>query len=133
MDDVMNQQRATLYKLRREVLSGDTLPERIKDLVESLIINLVNRHCPMEQIPGDWNLDHLEREVFEVFDLPVTLAQVVESKEATPNELERRSGIYCTQSRPMRTSGRRTLVMRATKSSAKPFTSAASITTGKTI
>ncbi|MEC7751153.1 MAG: preprotein translocase subunit SecA [Myxococcota bacterium] len=84
MDDVMNQQRATLYKLRREVLSGDTLPERIKDLVESLIINLVNRHCPMEQIPGDWNLDHLEREVFEVFDLPVTLAQVVESEGGDP-------------------------------------------------
>ena len=84
-------------------------------------------------VGGIWSGLSLRREFFPEIDPEAARVELI-YPGATPNELERRSGIYCIQKSPeSRTSGRRTLVMRATKSSAKPFTSAASITTGKII
>lgn len=45
-DDVMNQQRITIYNLRREILAGETLEERFTDLVDTVVAGLV------EQVEG---------------------------------------------------------------------------------
>ncbi len=74
MDNVMNQQRATLYALRREILAGGNFDKRIRDSLESTVLDAVGRFCPLAQPSSDWSFEALEGESFKVFDLPVSLS-----------------------------------------------------------
>ena len=74
MDNVMNQQRATLYGLRREILAGENFDKRVRDSVESTVIDTVGRFCPVMQPSSDWSLEALEGECFKVFDVPLSLS-----------------------------------------------------------
>lgn len=58
-DDVMNQQRAVMYKQRRELLDREDLSDTVKDMVEDLIKDTVDTYCPEDTIPEDWDLQGL--------------------------------------------------------------------------
>ncbi len=99
-DDVMNQQRRTIYKLRRQVLAaGAGLPlveytedpktrvktrsekvvtwedfkELILDSVEDVIVSLSDAYMPSKS-PSSWDLASLERSVKEDFNLELSFA-----------------------------------------------------------
>lgn len=55
-DDVMNQQRAILYKQRREVLYSDNIRDIVFDMIDNVIDRIVRAHCPAEDVPEDWDL-----------------------------------------------------------------------------
>ena len=74
MDNVMNQQRMTLYALRREILAGGDFDKRIRDGLERTTLSLVGRFCSLAQPSSDWDFQALEGETFKLFDLPVSLA-----------------------------------------------------------
>jgi preprotein translocase subunit SecA len=80
MDNVMNQQRMTLYKLRRDVLAETDAWNRTQDGVENSVVNLIQRHCPSGRPASEWRIDMLEQEVFAVFDLPLSLASAKRSQ-----------------------------------------------------
>jgi preprotein translocase subunit SecA len=94
-DDVMNQQRRTIYKLRRQVLAaGAGLPlvefdedkktkakirtertvswadfkEMVLDSLEDVIVSLTDTYMPAKN-PATWDLDALQRNVKDVFNL----------------------------------------------------------------
>ncbi|MEO1480466.1 MAG: preprotein translocase subunit SecA [Myxococcota bacterium] len=60
-DDVMNDQRKAVYKLRRGVLGAEEpqTKELVLDLVEESIINVVSRVAPPKVHPEEWDLDAL--------------------------------------------------------------------------
>ena len=74
-DDVMNDQRKSLYKLRRDVIGAqlETMREMIYDISEEAIINIVARMCPAKSHIEDWDLDGLEEFFREQFDLHADL------------------------------------------------------------
>ncbi|MCK8497449.1 MULTISPECIES: preprotein translocase subunit SecA [Myxococcus] len=101
-DDVMNQQRRTIYKLRRQVLAaGAGLPlveftedpktrvksrsermvswadfkEMVLDAVEDVIVSTVDTYAPTKSSDG-WDLDSLTRTVKETFDLDMNFDNV---------------------------------------------------------
>jgi len=74
MDNVMNQQRATLYAFRREILAGGNFDKRIRDSVERTVLDTVGRFCPLAQPSSEWSLEALEGECFKVFDVPLSLS-----------------------------------------------------------
>lgn len=58
-DDVMNQQRAVIYKQRREILEQDNLDEVVLKMIHSVVDRNVEAYCPQEEVPEDWNLQGL--------------------------------------------------------------------------
>jgi preprotein translocase subunit SecA len=72
-DDVMNQQRNTIYSLRRRVLSGLALKEMILDLLEQAVINLVSMAAPEKVSPSEWKISQLEKDIENLFGIHIAL------------------------------------------------------------
>jgi preprotein translocase subunit SecA len=66
-DDVMNQQRRTIYTLRREILEGKNLKDKILDLVDEMADGISQEHGPTGQ--EDFNVSPLLERVFQIFDI----------------------------------------------------------------
>lgn len=57
-DDVMNQQRAIIYKQRREVLESENIKEIVFDMIKPVIERVVEAHCS-DDIPENWELEEV--------------------------------------------------------------------------
>jgi preprotein translocase subunit SecA len=73
-DDVMNQQRNTIYSLRRKVLLGHGIRGLIFDLVEQAIVNMVNMNAPEKAAASEWKYGQLESDVRNLFGISISLA-----------------------------------------------------------
>ncbi len=82
-DDVMNQQRAVIYKQRREILEQDNLDEVVLKMIHSVIDRNVEAYCPQEEVPEDWNLQGLVEVANNTFlhDETITVS-MLKGKEA---------------------------------------------------
>ena len=58
-DDVMNVQRKLIYGERRKVLHGENIRDNILDMMERVVTDLVDAHCPPDAGPEEWDLDGL--------------------------------------------------------------------------
>jgi preprotein translocase subunit SecA len=61
-DNVMNDQRKAIYQLRRQVIAANAeqTREMYLDLIDSAIVNLVGRCCPLKVHFDEWEIDSLE-------------------------------------------------------------------------
>ncbi|BDG04401.1 preprotein translocase subunit SecA [Anaeromyxobacter oryzae] len=111
-DDVMNQQRRSIYRLRRMVLgfgagvpvveydedpktkkktrkeqvfTWDDARENVLDLLEDLVIDMVGASCPNRM--ADWNLDGLAAMVKDQFGIEMKFAQPASSKAAEARQV----------------------------------------------
>lgn len=74
-DDVMNQQRKSIYDLRRFILSADenALREHSLDAIEDLIVDLVDLHCHEKERPDNWGVDQMVADFEDQFGIKVDL------------------------------------------------------------
>lgn len=68
-DDVMNKQREAVYAMRRRLLEGDDMDERIQELTEDLLMDLMDKYAAKDTHPDQWDLEHLQIAVQEQFAL----------------------------------------------------------------
>jgi preprotein translocase subunit SecA len=68
-DDVMNKQREVIYSQRREVLKSKDVQGIIKDMMEDLVDDLVNRTAQDRKHPEDWEWDALNDRAEELFNI----------------------------------------------------------------
>ncbi len=68
-DDVMNKQRETIYKQRREILQGQDLKEYFTGLLETLVDWLLDEHANKDKAPEDWDREALRLAVRDQFGL----------------------------------------------------------------
>lgn len=80
-DDVMNQQRNTIYGLRKRVLTGHGMKTLIYDLLEQAIVNQVFMAAPEKASQSEWKLSQLEKEVESLFGLKIDLQNFSGSRE----------------------------------------------------
>lgn len=64
-DDVMNQQRSTIYNKRRQILSGTDLDEELTDNIDLLVAYLIDQFGPGKK--GDVDLSMLDEHFFDQF------------------------------------------------------------------
>jgi len=62
-DDVMNKQRESIYKLRREILSGKNLRDNVRKLIETLCEWFLENNTPKEKSPEDWDVSGLAKSI----------------------------------------------------------------------
>jgi preprotein translocase subunit SecA len=70
-DDVLNQQRQTVYKLRREFLSGEKTRDKILDMIDGVVTDLVDEFVPEKG--GEADLSPLEEKALKIFDVRLDL------------------------------------------------------------
>jgi preprotein translocase subunit SecA len=82
-DDVMNKQREIVYRMRREILDGESQEETVRDWIEELVAGALDAYAPASAHPEDWDLAGLTEALYRQFDLRVAPA---EYKEVTSRE-----------------------------------------------
>jgi preprotein translocase subunit SecA len=85
-DDVMNKQRAEIYRLRKEILTGELAREYVVNLAEDVADDYVDRHCPAAKDASEWNWDALNIIVGQTFGL--SLQESGLSRDDTNTELK---------------------------------------------
>jgi preprotein translocase subunit SecA len=58
-DDVNNKQRTEIYSFRREILTADSLKERIIEMAEESLDEILNIYCPEDKHAEEWDLKAL--------------------------------------------------------------------------
>jgi len=72
-DDVMNRQREEIYRRRREVLGNESVSDRIMEMAEELVEEIVDAHTDRKTYPDEWDLRGLQEELFRNFSIHLDL------------------------------------------------------------
>ena len=90
-DDVNNMQRTEIYSFRREILTSEDLKERIYDMMESLLDDLLSIHCPEDKHPEEWDLKSLKDALYGQFSIypEIELSGFDELREKLLEEIHR--------------------------------------------
>jgi len=70
-DDVMNKQRTEIYSYRREILLGDGIRERVREMTEDMAEDIVDIFCPQDKYREEWDLKGLLEETFGTFGVQI--------------------------------------------------------------
>jgi preprotein translocase subunit SecA len=74
-DDIMNKQRIEIYGFRREILHGEVLRERIFEMAEGVIDEMLQIYCPADRHREEWDMKGLRDAFYSAFS--VTLNDVL--------------------------------------------------------
>ncbi len=72
-DDVVNNQRKTIFELRNEIMKSQDLDKKIKDLVLEINEDIVARNIPKNSYPHQWNISHIETEIKRIYSIDLDL------------------------------------------------------------
>jgi preprotein translocase subunit SecA len=70
LDDVLNDQRTAIYRLRNRILENDRLIPLMIDMLREYVPYEVEQHCPIEMLPEEWNLGELSERLHEIIPFP---------------------------------------------------------------
>lgn len=85
-DNVMNQQRNAIYKMRRQILEGQQIERSLLDMLGDVVSVILDTHMPQDAKPQEWNLEGLNTALMAQFGFKVD-ANVTMSSEAIQNEI----------------------------------------------
>ena len=66
-DDVMNEQRNTIYSQRQSVLNGESLKESFINMINSFVDNIIDSYTGSAQFIDDWNMTGMSEYVESIF------------------------------------------------------------------
>ncbi len=85
-DDVSNDQRKEIYKLRNDVLEAQDVGDMVANLRESVIIELFREHVPAESMEEQWDIAGLEQRLRDDWSLEVPLAKTIEDAQSIEDD-----------------------------------------------
>ncbi|MBI5664205.1 MAG: preprotein translocase subunit SecA [Nitrospirae bacterium] len=68
-DDVNNMQRSEIYSFRREILASESLEDRIAEMRENVLDDVLSIHCPENKHPEEWDLKSLKDSLYGQFSI----------------------------------------------------------------
>lgn len=74
-DDVMNQQRAIIYKQRRELLAKDNFKDAFWEMVEDLTASMADQVVDEKTLPEEWDIKSLEDRFYHQFSAQLSISQ----------------------------------------------------------
>jgi len=82
-DDVMNKQRDSFYKLRRTILEGATLKEKVREIINNIIVDFVNLHVPekVDINKTQWDKELLVESLQNIFPIE-NISAIVENSNS---------------------------------------------------
>lgn len=85
-DDVANDQRKEIYKLRNDVLEAQDVGDMVANLRESVIVELFREYVPADTMEEQWDIAGLEQRLRDDWSLDVPLAKTVEAAQSIEDE-----------------------------------------------
>jgi preprotein translocase subunit SecA len=70
-DDVMNKQRETIYRMRKEILEGKDMKSYIQELIETLVDWHLDSYANKEKNPEEWDVGALRKALGPQFGLDI--------------------------------------------------------------
>jgi len=94
-DDVMDKQRKAVYGLRRQLLEGRDMKEKIFEIVDGILATFIDARCAEGTNPYKWDLTGLQTDINSQFGLRVNPAELssltrVEMEETILERLRKR-------------------------------------------
>ncbi len=86
-DDVSNDQRKEIYRLRNEILEAADVGDMVANLRRGFFTDLVHSYVPPEAMEESWNVAGLERALADDWQITLALAQWLE-QEAQVNDAD---------------------------------------------
>lgn len=83
-DDVMNTQREVIYDLRNTALKSGNVRERLFEMIEAVVDDLIEMHTFQSGVPADWDMEELMAEFATIFFTRFTLTE--DQIESLPQE-----------------------------------------------
>ena len=96
-DDVMNKQRQEIYGYRRDILSGESHRERILEMAEDVLEELMEVYCPEDKYHDDWDMNGLSDAVRGTFGFQyASVPEGIDLMEFLIGETERSAeAVHC--------------------------------------
>ncbi|WP_455284273.1 preprotein translocase subunit SecA [Cupriavidus necator] len=85
-DDVANDQRKEIYKLRNDVLEAQDVGDMVANLRQSVLVELFRDHVPADTMEEQWDIASLETRLREDWGLELPLAQTIEGAQSIEDE-----------------------------------------------
>ena len=89
-DDVANDQRKEVYALRNELMSEDDVSDRIAQIREDVLTEVIDTHIPPQSLDEQWDVPGLEEAIKREFDMELDVSGWLESDESLHEEPLRR-------------------------------------------
>jgi len=89
-DDVMNEQRKTVFEQRIDFMSADSIADIIGNMRRDIIDDLVSIHIPARAFAEQWDLDGLSERVSDLFDIHPPLADWANEEGIADEEIAHR-------------------------------------------
>jgi preprotein translocase subunit SecA len=68
-DDVMNKQRESIYKMRKEILEGKDMKSYVEELIETLVNWHLDTYANKDKTPEEWDVEALKQAIGTQFGL----------------------------------------------------------------
>lgn len=85
-DDVANDQRKEIYALRNEILGNKDVSGPVKELRDGYFTSLFRHYVPADTVEEQWDLEGLEKELKEQWNLDVPLKATLEKSESSDDQ-----------------------------------------------
>jgi len=85
-DDVSNDQRREIYRLRNDVLEAESVADMVANLRRGHFTDLFRSFVPAESVEEQWNVDGLARTLAEDWQIDLPLRQWLESEDKLTDE-----------------------------------------------
>ena len=72
-DDVLNDQRKTIFDQRLELMCAENITEIASDMQFDIADEIVDKYCPEKSYSDQWNLEELEKELIQYFGNKIDL------------------------------------------------------------
>ncbi len=74
-DDVMNVQRKAIYERRLAALERPSIKDEVVELIEQVLLDLIEQHCPEKEYAEQWNLGAFTDELRQVYLLNLEIKE----------------------------------------------------------
>ena len=85
-DDVQNDQRREIYRLRNEILESSDVSEMIKNLRDGYFTDLFRARVPAETVEEQWDLDGLLGDLKNNWGIDIDMKGMLEASNDTTDE-----------------------------------------------
>ena len=89
-DDVMNDQRKTIFEQRMEFMTDDDVSDVIEDFRHQLVEDLVAKHIPKKAYAEQWDIEGLDKAVKDAVFMQLPLQSWADEEGIADEELEKK-------------------------------------------
>ena len=91
-DDVLNDQRKTIFEQRLELMNAENISEIAKDMQYDIADEIVNTYCPEKSFADQWDLKRLKNEINQYFSYEIDF--LVDETKKDMNQEDIKNKIY---------------------------------------